>query len=92
MQDFAKSRRVLDGAESHLEPASTLHIPSVGLGCLLGVAVSLMGFKITSHQQLEERRGDVSTPPLEKERVELEFYQELKREDLYPAYTESENN
>ena len=89
MQDFAKYRRFeraeLEGSDTEwgLDPISVL------FGVLMGAIVVFAGLKVSEHQEMqpstdqvaEETAADDSTP-------RFKFYTELKRDDLYPAFSE----
>lgn len=85
MQDFAKSRLFQDAEIPESEAEWSLDGVSVIFGALLGAIVMVAGLKII---KVEENQGYKEQKAVEVSEVsptkDFEFYDELKRDDLYP--------
>ena len=89
MQDFAKYRRFeraeLEGSDTvwSLDPISVL------FGVLMSAVVVFAGLKVSEHQEMQPTTDPVAEGiSMEDPSLQFEFYTELKRDDLYPAYKE----
>jgi len=89
MQDFAKYRTSksedLVGTETEwsLEPVSVL------FGALMGAIVVFAGLKISEYREMQPITDQlVEDASMEDSSSRFQFYTELKREDLYPAFNE----
>ena len=89
MQDFAKysrfERAELEGSDTEwgLDPISVL------FGVLMGAIVVFAGLKVSEHQETQPSTDQVAEETaMEDSSSQFLFYTELKREDLYPAFSE----
>ena len=85
MQDFAKSRSFHDAESQEPEADWSLDFGSVVFGALLGAIVMVAGSKVTKYDENQEYREQIADNISEISLTnEFEFYEVLKREDLYP--------
>ena len=89
MQDFAKYRRFERAELEAAEPEWNLDPISVLFGVLMGAIVVFAGLKASEYRDMKP----ITDQPSEEAAVEdsssrFQFYTELKREDLYPAFNE----
>ena len=88
MQDFAKTRPVFERRMFQPVGERKLDALSVLFGGLLGAIVMFVGFKASSSQETQLNPKVVSQKTAEEASVpQFEFYEMLKRDDLYPSLT-----
>lgn len=89
MQDFAKYRRFEREELEGVEPDWSLDPISVLFGALLGAIVIFAGLKASEDQEMQPTDDYISEDTsAEGASMQFEFYTELKREGLYPAFSE----
>ena len=84
MQDFAKNRTV--AARNSVQPAGEWKIDagSVLFGVLLGAIVVFAGIKAGDYREMQPSDEEpVQTTAIVENNLEFEFYELLKRDDLY---------
>jgi len=89
MQDFAKYRPVeageLEGSKAdwELDPISML------FGVLLGAIVVFVWLKVSEYRELQPTTNQaINETVVEDTSSRFEFYTELKKDGLYPAFSE----
>ena len=93
MQDFAKTRPVAGRELIHPKSEWKIDVGSVLFGVLLGAIAVFAGLKgadprqihPTTEQLAEENAVEDS---VEDSSMQFQFYTELKRDDLYPSFSE----
>jgi len=86
MRDFAKNTSVVDRELAQPVGEWKLDAASVLFGILLGAIVVFAGFKASSREEIKPNTNVVSEDTAEEASVlRFEFYEMLKRDDLYPA-------
>tara|TARA_B100000900_G_scaffold390345_1_gene383997 strand:+ start:615 stop:905 length:291 start_codon:yes stop_codon:yes gene_type:complete len=86
MQDFAKTRPVAERKLTHPEGEWKIDVGSVLLGVLLGAVVVFVGLKAAEYREIQPSHGEVvETTAIVERDIDFEFYQVLKRDELYPA-------
>ena len=86
MHDFATNRRLDRPSEPFLETNWAPDLPSIILGLILGSVLAIVAYKVNVLQE-----SAVETPSQVTEEseptVDFQFYNELKKDDLYPAFS-----
>ena len=89
MQDFAKYRRFEREELEGVEPEWKLDPMSVLFGALIGAIVIFAGLKASENQEMQPTDDHIAEDiAAEESNLQFKFYTELKREDLYPAFSE----
>jgi len=86
MQDFAKTRPIAGRELAPLVDEWRLDAVSVLFGVLLGAIVAFAGLKAAESREIQssdERTAD-DNAVVEESKHDFEFYEVLKRNDLYP--------
>ena len=89
MQDFAKYRRFERAELEEFEPEWSLDPISVLFGALMGAFVVFAGLKVSEYQEKQAITDQlVEEAAVEDSSLRFQFYTELKRDDLYPSFSE----
>ena len=89
MQDFAKYRRFERAELEADEPEWGLDPISVLFGALMGAIVVFAGLKVSEYREMKPITDQlVEEASMEDSSSRFQFYTELKREDLYPAFND----
>ena len=89
MQDFAKTRPAADRELIHPKSEWKIDVGSVLFGVLLGAIVVFAGLKGADPRQIQPTTEQLAEENAEDDSsTQFQFYTELKRDDLYPAFSE----
>ena len=85
MHDFASKRGDVESEMIDATIGWTLGVPSALLGIMIGVVVCVLGLRLAEYEK--RQIAELPPPPLpieEGQTIDFEFYDILKRNDLYP--------
>jgi hypothetical protein len=86
MQDFAKNTTVVDRELAQPVGEWKLDVASVLFGVLLGAIVVFAGLKAAEYREIRpSNEGSAENSAVVESGLEFEFYEFLKRDDLYPS-------
>jgi len=89
MQDFAKYRRFERAELEGVKPEWSLDPISMLFGVLMGAIVVFAGLKVSEYRDMKPITDQsVGEAAVEDSSSRFQFYTELKREDLYPAFND----
>ena len=89
MQDFAKYKSVEIGELERAEAEWGLDPISMLIGVLLGATVVFAWLKVSEYRETQHIINEViSETVVEDTSLRFQFYTELKKNDLYPAFSE----
>ena len=89
MQNFAKYRRFERAELKEFEPEWSLDPISVLFGALMGAFVVFAGLKVSEYQEKQTTTDQLAEEAaVEDSSLQFQFYTELKKDDLYPAFSE----
>jgi hypothetical protein len=85
MTDFAKTRSTVDRVSAEHKVEWKIDPASVLLGVLLGAVVVFAGLKTAKYQEIQPSdEVIVEKNAVAESGIDFEFYEVLKRDDLYP--------
>ena len=89
MQDFAKYRAAGNRDLERFEAEWKLDPISMLFGVLLGAIVVFAWLKVSEYQEIQPPTNQViNETVMDDTSSRFQFYTELKRDDLYPAFVE----
>ena len=89
MQDFAKYKSLEIGELERAEAEWGLDPISMLIGVLLGATIVFAWLKVSEYRETQPIINEViSETVVEDTSLRFQFYTELKKNDLYPAFSE----
>jgi hypothetical protein len=86
MQDFAKNTTLIDRESAQPVGEWKLDAASVLFGVSLGAIVVFAGLKAAEYREIQpSNEGAAENSAVVESGLEFEFYELLKRDDLYPS-------
>ena len=80
MQDFAKTKLVVDRESTRCEGGWRIDAGSVLIGILLGTIVVFAGLKVSEYREIQPSSDEiVETTAIDESGIDFEFYEILRR-------------
>lgn len=93
MQDFAKQRLTRNTELPRPQVERVLDPFSVLFGLLIGAIVMCAGIKVSEHRDTQSQVTEITEQRFSNDHgIKIQFYEELKRDDLYPPMQSDSSN